>query len=129
MASYVRQAGTEAEAESPYPVPEERIDEAREILQARVAFVDPDEEHRTMDVFERRASEWRQWDRTDWQRRGRDGDIPLLRRAGDYASGEEKQLSWATPNSLRDVDAECELKITTLYLRDEESANGEGSGG
>jgi hypothetical protein len=117
VAAYVRQAGSEHEAQSPYPIPDERIAEARKLIEARVAFVDPDERERLLSVFDRRENEWRRWERTDWRRRGRDGDIPLLRPAGDYASAEETQLSWATPNSLRDVDAECEAYITTLFSR------------
>ena len=120
MAAYVRQAGTRAEAESPFPFPDQRVTEIRSILADRVAFVDAEEQERFESMFERRAAEWRRWERTDWRRRGRDGDTPLLRPAGAYASPEEAQLSWATPNSLRDVDAECEAKITTLYLRDAE---------
>jgi ATP-dependent helicase YprA (DUF1998 family) len=126
MASYVRQAGTESEADSPYPFPQERVSEIRKILEERVAFVDEDELARFSDVFDMRVRQWQQWERTDWRRRGREGDIPLLRPAGAYASSEESQLSWATPNSLRDVDAECEAKITTLYLRDTDAEEADG---
>lgn len=119
IAAYVRQAGTAAEAQSPHPFPDERVQEIRSVLEGRVEFVDSEEQQRFAEVFERRVTEWARWQRTDWRRQGRDGDIPLLRQAGAYASAEESQLSWATPNSLRDVDAECETKITTLYLRED----------
>jgi hypothetical protein len=118
VASYIRQAGPEDVAASPYPFPEELAEEIRQILEARVAFVDPDEQERLADLLDKRFAQWKAWQRTDWRRQGRDDDIPLLRPAGQYASTVEAQLSWSTPTSLRDVDAECEAKVTRLYLRE-----------
>ena len=72
------------------------------------------------EIFERRVSEWQRWDRTRWERTGGlPGAIPLLRRSGEYATREESDLSWATPLSMRNVDAECRGTITTLYARKE----------
>ena len=52
MAAYVRQAGSEAEAESPYPFPEERSTQVRiRSCSERVTFVDPDEKSRFLDVY------------------------------------------------------------------------------
>jgi hypothetical protein len=116
MAAYARQAGTEAVARSPYPIPEELLEAFEEQLRTRVDFIDPDEASRFAETFERREDEWRRWRRSLWTREGPDSDIPLLRPAGGYANAEELRLSWPTPNSLRDVDAECEAFITTLYL-------------
>jgi hypothetical protein len=39
----------------------------------------------------------------------------LMYAAGDYADPEERVRSWATPTSLRDVDAECRGVITGIY--------------
>jgi hypothetical protein len=53
------------------------------------------------------------------------GDVPLLREAGAYVSPELAAISWPTPKSMRNVDAECQAEITTLYLRSEaEDAEG-----
>jgi hypothetical protein len=119
IASFVRQAGDGQQAESPYPFPEQAVETIKRHLRDRVSFVDPEEEERFDAAIARRIAEWKRWQRTAWRRKRRDDDIGLLRVAGAYASAEESQLSWATPNSLRAVDAECETKITTLYLRDD----------
>ena len=42
----------------------------------------------------------------------------LLYAAGDYADPEERVRSWATPTSLRNVDAECRGVITGIYALD-----------
>jgi hypothetical protein len=86
------------------------------LLKARVAAVDPEEAERFDAVFERRFAQWLRWQRTEYRRRGRDSDIALLRAAGSYASATESSLSWPTPTSLRNVDAECGAQITQLYL-------------
>jgi hypothetical protein len=119
IAAFVRQAGNQQQAASPYPFPEAAVETIMQHLKDRVTFVDPEEQERFEAVAERRLSEWKRWQRTNWRRQRRDDDIGLLRVAGAYASAEESQLSWATPNSLRAVDAECEAKITTLYLRED----------
>jgi hypothetical protein len=124
IASFVRQAGTAQEAASPYPFPEAEVETITRRLAARVAFIDPEEQERFDGMVEKRLAEWKRWQRTAWRRTRRDDDIGLLRVAGAYATSEETQLSWATPNSLRAVDAECEAKITTLYLRDDEDVVG-----
>jgi hypothetical protein len=119
IAAFVRQAGSPHEADSPYPFPADTVETIQRYLQERVAFVDREEQERFDAALERRLAEWKRWQRTAWRRQRRDDDIGLLRVAGAYASAEESQLSWATPNSLRAVDAECEAKVTTLYLRDD----------
>ena len=119
MAIYARQAGDQATADSPYPYPSELMDELHGVLRARIdAATDNDPEVQDVfeELFERRTREWRGWERGHWDGRIDGGtDVPLLRRAGSYASPEVKRLSWPTPLSLRNVDAECEGTITTLY--------------
>jgi Helicase conserved C-terminal domain len=126
IAAFVRQAGTRDEAESPYPFPEAAVEKITRQLANRVAFVDHEEQERFDAEVEKRIAEWKRWQRTNWRRQRRDDDFGLLRVAGAYASAEESQLSWPTPNSLRAVDAECESKITTLYLRDDEDDEEDG---
>ena len=117
MTTYVRQTGDEKIAQNPEPYPENLIEKLRDILIPRIQLIDPDEVENFEKVFEKRASEWRRWQRTNWERNGRDStDIPLIRVAGEYASREWQRLSWATPMSMRNVDAECQAEITNLYL-------------
>jgi hypothetical protein len=78
--------------------------------------VDPEEAGNYERMLSKRLGEWRRWQRTRWQGRPQEDDIPLLREAGSYASARRSRLSWATPQSMRNVDAECEAEITNLYL-------------
>ena len=47
----------------------------------------------------------------------------LLTAAGSYLPSEDWRFTWATPMSMRNVDAECRAEITRGYLeqREEES--------
>ena len=119
MTTYVRQTGDEKIAQTPEPYPENIIEQLRDILIPRIQLIDPDEVTNFEKVFDKRASEWRRWQRTNWERNGKDNtDIPLIRVAGEYASREWQRLSWATPMSMRNVDAECQAEITNLYLNE-----------
>ncbi len=117
LVAYVRQLGEEGA--SPRPVPEELLAAAADLLSARVRVVDPAELENLEQVFEERHSEWQRWKRIAWSQAG-DGEIPLIRPAGSYATREAARLSWPVPQSLRNVDAECRAEITTSYLLEEE---------
>jgi hypothetical protein len=99
---------------APYPVPEKLLAVAANILRERVELVDPLERGALEEVLRQRVEEWRAWQRRNWSDRSQ--DIPLLRRAGEYASRLAEQLSWATPTSMRNVDAECQAEITHRYI-------------
>jgi hypothetical protein len=117
MAAYVRQTGDKEIAKSPDPYPDNLIEQLRKILVPRIEAIDPDEVENFQQVFDKRASEWQSRQRTRWQAISQTAeDAPLLRVAGDYASREWEILSWATPTSMRNVDAECQAEITQLYL-------------
>ena len=115
IACYARQAGSGQLAHSPYPYPEEMLAFLEAILLPRVNAIDPDETDNFRSVFRRRADEWKRWQRSKWESFRHEADIPLLRPAGEYADAERARISWATPQSMRTVDAECEAQITTLY--------------
>lgn len=122
MAAYVRQSGTETQAKKPHPVPEGMIERLRALLIPRIRAVDLEEEENFERVFDRRAEEWRRWERTRWDGSvaALGGDIPLLRPAGAWVSREDSLVSWATQQSMRNVDAEAQIEITRLYLHDGE---------
>jgi len=122
MVAYARQQGGKDLAERPYPFPETVVDAFRELVLDRVREVDPTETEHLRRVLEGRIAEWRKWKPTKWEKAVE--DIPLLRRAGAYASTEVKALSWATLSSMRNVDAECEADITTLYATEEVDTEG-----
>jgi hypothetical protein len=120
MVAYVRQLA-EANA-GPWPVPDDLLERAHELLKARVSEVDADELERFEATFERRIEQWERWEYRDWMARSDSEDYALLRYAGDYASREEAQISWAIPTSLRNVDAECLATVSKAYIRDGEGA-------
>ncbi|GAA6616838.1 helicase-related protein [Scytonema sp. NUACC26] len=119
MTTYVRQTGDEQIVKTPYPYPKNLIEQLREILIPRIQKIDEAEVENFEKVFNKRALDWENFQRVDWERNSRDAtDIPLIRVAGEYASREWQLLSWATPMSMRNVDAECQAEITNLYLNE-----------
>lgn len=117
LTAYARQTGGREVAERPYPFPDRIVDEFERLALARVAVVDGAEEEALRGILARRRQEWHDWQRPRWERRKADQDIGQLRFAGAYATPEEQRLSWETPASMRDVDRECEVRVTQLYLQ------------
>ena len=118
MSGYVRQRGDESQSHSPYPYPQDLIDSIRDVIRRRIEAVDREELNNFEEIFNRRQDEWRRWQRTQWGTFGRVDPNALLRQAGAYVPIDQKFTSWPTPTSVRNVDAECESEITSLYVRD-----------
>ena len=112
MAAYVRQRGAEAEIKTPDPVPEAILSRVKQLLIARIALIDSEEQANFDKVFERRLHQWRQGERDRWSSGRSDEDPPLLHRAGEYMPEDWRQVAWPTPDSMRTVDSECRLKIS-----------------
>jgi len=117
LCGFVRQAGLFHRP--PRPMPEAELRDAYDKLHARVLEVDPDEAVSLERIFEMRLAEWERWDRNHWDERAAGGDIPLMRRAGTYASRAIADVSWSVPNSLRNVDAECRAEVTLSYIQED----------
>ena len=123
MASYVRQLGDTDQAESPYPFPASLLAEVEDLLVQRANVVDPSELAALQRVIQRRCNEWKHWQRLRWAGSLNAEDMPLMRPAGAYVTQENSRVSWPTPQSLRNVDAECQAEITQLYMpREDENA-------
>ncbi len=126
MVAYARQAGDDHL--QAYPYPGNLVEDVRRVMLNRVRQVDREEEANLESVFDRRADQWRRWEPKSWQARWNDANIPLLRQAGSYATAERAWLSWSTPQSMRNVDAECQVEITNLYLDDPSSGTSSAEG-
>jgi hypothetical protein len=118
----VRQLGDSDQAESPYPFPTSLVAAVSHILEQRATSVDPDELVALRRIIQRRGEEWQRWQRLKWDGAIYSEDMPLMRPAGAYVTPENARVSWATPQSLRNVDAECQVEITQLYMLEEEEA-------
>ncbi len=121
IASYVMQLGDPDQAESPYPFPAALVTTAAKILDERASFVDPEELAALRRVIQKRTDEWQRWQRLRWSGALHADDMPLMRPAGAYVTPDKARVSWPTPQSLRNVDAECQVEITQLYVLDEEA--------
>ena len=119
MVMYVRQFSDLSYAKStPYPYPDQLIGDLRKILLQRVKNINETECENFKRVFDDRAEkQWKAWEKTKWSKQN-STDSFLLFRSGEYIEPENRFTSWPTPNSMRNVDAQCEAAITTLYIRD-----------
>ncbi len=116
MAAYVRQYGDSDMADSPLPMPLEKLNRLWDLLEARVALIDPNEAHEFGAKFKQRLTQWKAWKRTEWDTRSAEGDVGLLTAAGSYLPSDDWHFTWPTPMSMRNVDAECRAEITRAYL-------------
>jgi len=115
IVSWVRQRLRYMDVGSPYPVPTDLIEEVATLLRDRVAAVDPEEVSSLDHFLDQRIAEWQRWLPGEWRRANTASEPGLLYAAGDYADPEERVRSWATPTSLRNIDAECRGVITGIY--------------
>ncbi|MCY3923637.1 MAG: helicase-related protein [Chloroflexi bacterium] len=115
VVAWIRQRAPLADASSPYPIPEEHIDDVAEILRGRVSVVDLAEAEALERFLAKLVDDWRRWSPGSWRRLNTAAEPGLLYAAGDYADPEERRRSWATPMSMRNVDAECRGYITGIY--------------
>ena len=123
MAAFIRQSGDPNMSARPLPVPVEELKRLRDMLEARVALIDPNEAQALVAKFDQRMNEWKAWMRTEWDTRGAGGDVGLLTAAGSYLPSEDWSFTWSTPMSMRNVDAECRAEITRAYLELAEGAS------
>ena len=123
MTAFVRQTGAKDKIENPFPFPAEILKNLRERILPRVEVIDDKAVKTFEQLFDRRAREWQKWQREKWGGvMGNNTEDALLRTAGNWVRPEDEAVSWATPTSMRNVDAQSEIKITQLYnlLTDEE---------
>jgi hypothetical protein len=119
MVGYARQLGDTVEVDTPRPLPEVILNQLKDIVVRRVERIDPEELENVKRVFEKRLAQWKKLNPSLWSGKAEDGIYPLLRVAGDYADERSSRMSWATPMSLRNVDAQCQGDITLLYILEE----------
>lgn len=118
LVGYVRQFGPFGL--DPSPVPDDLIQEARKMVAERMARTspDPDEVASFNTWFTRRNIEWAKWQRVEWLKSRGQGSLPLMYRGGSYIEPEHVGITWEVPQSMREVDAKSEAKISSAYIRE-----------
>ncbi|HWQ91958.1 MAG TPA: helicase-related protein, partial [Clostridia bacterium] len=115
LVAYVRQQGTRPDVDKPSPVPTALLLKIEALVRQRQAAVAPEEANALEQQLARRLNEWSGWGRQEWRNPSDSTDPSLLRYAGSYYPAAWSAVSWATPTSMRNVDAECQPEITLLY--------------
>jgi hypothetical protein len=118
---YVR--NTSSDSMKPIPVPNEKIDEIIEILRKRLLLVDPDQIDEFNRIVARRRREWSTWLRNVWTGSYDEDSLPLIYSAGSYLPDDKANLAWETPMTMRNVDAECIIRINDVYIQRENERN------
>ncbi len=81
-----------------------------------MGIVDEDETQNVMKTFEHRLREWQAWNPLEYGGFGSPPEHPpLMHPAGSRVPIEWKNHSWSVMSSLRNVDANCEGEITSIY--------------
>lgn len=98
------------EADVPYRTPDALLARVRELVLGRVRFVDIEEEPRVAKVLDRRLKELKAWERTRWDERdkGEDSTVMIVPAADNHGARPPVD-HWRVMQSLRSVDAECEV--------------------
>lgn len=120
MVAYVRQTGDENVTASPYPCPEELLNSFGELFARRVDIVDPNDAQIARRVFAHKQEHWKRSHSTEWLGPPTLENAPLTVFAGSHVPSVWRELTWETPTSMRNVDAECQVAITKLYIREQE---------
>jgi hypothetical protein len=115
IVAYVQQFGNQNEIGSPYPIPRKLLEQIRKLVLDRVMKIDPDEISSFTNLFNKRETEWENWERVIWKKNQTD-DSPLLWPAGQYIPEVLRKVTWQTMQSMRNVDAECLLEIPIIKV-------------
>lgn len=107
----------------PLPIPRQLIDMVIKEIRERVAIVDPRQMADYDRIVKKRTHQWSVRARNEWEKSYDEDSLPLLYRAGNYLEEDKAALAWSTPQTMRNVDAECIAKIDDVYLRREDGKN------
>ncbi|RDI23034.1 helicase-related protein [Lentzea flaviverrucosa] len=115
LVAYVRQRGPQNL--KPYPVPIDVINEAAELLRQRAQCLDGVDLSDLDKILQRRIGQWEHWERTKWDANPEYGDPSngLIRYPGTSVEEKVRGRTWEIPTSMRNVDANCRIEVTSCY--------------
>ncbi|AZI45158.1 helicase (plasmid) [Deinococcus psychrotolerans] len=129
MVAFVRQYGpmlaadgTPGVAYYPRAVPWQLLEEFAKLMRARIDQIDPRERPTFEVLFEEKKRNWENWQPEQYEDQSGER-IGLISRAGSYVPEGFRNRTWLTPNSLRNVDANCEGTISSLTITDQNAAH------
>jgi hypothetical protein len=123
LVTHVKMNGNSGSGPLPYPATE--IEEAKQTILEAVRRNGLDQIDAVEEWLDRRIDEWNVWEKTKWTDRDGDTRQALMRSADVQLEANESPLFWKTPNSLRNVDAECPLEIFNFaHLRNTDLNDG-----
>lgn len=133
LAAYIRQLGPIQAVREPKMANGDvrrLVADFAELARERLARVQHGERGDLDRLIARRSTEWVSWQPLRWSGEvTRDErDVPLLRWPGRFATREVRGRSWLTPTSMRNVDQECRVDITSFYS-ELDGATPDGTGG
>ncbi|WP_200913089.1 helicase-related protein [Arthrobacter sp. Leaf69] len=122
VVAYLRQSNPDLT--SPFPFPEQAFRDGAQVIRDRASKVDKEgpnfvDKYRDDLIRSGKAFERIHWDGNLVGGRPKDG---LMRFAGS-ASFADSVPMWEVPSSMRNVDAECQLRISTYYAESDGGVN------
>jgi len=113
--------GTSARSPDPFPFDDDKQLEVlcRNAILERVASIAPDELDRITSLLDKRINQWKVWELREYGNSyGISENVTLLHGAGKTVPKEWDDHTWPTMTSMRNVDADCEGKITNYFHSD-----------
>lgn len=121
LVTFLRFLGDQALRRRPdAPIPGQLVSEIKETILRRVEIVDPDEVAATERYLDHVLGRWKGWPPPRYgDFRPPDEEVPLMYPYGTERlpawGGQSRQPPWATPSSMRNVDATCGLGLIDNY--------------
>lgn len=118
LVAHVRQWGPKGL--KPYPVPVDAIAKAADLLRQRALSLEGVDLGDLERVLKRRVSQWQRWERTKWDANPGYGDPAngFIRYPGTSVEEKVRGRTWETPTSMRNVDANCRIEVTSSYAHE-----------
>lgn len=122
--AFIRQTAPGSE---PNPFPSEKFHEAIQLLRKRAELVNAEELPAFDEIASNREREWASWKRTEWSANPIGGNPleGLMRYAGTLPDLDHNSAMWDIPSSMRNVDAECAIEVSTVYAVEDGKPGGE----